>query len=78
MAKTLNAMAVARSPAITRLMMAALMGPVDRNKQSCAVTMYTVYIVVEVVVRANQTNGAATSVATAESHKYACREFFAK
>jgi len=36
---------------------------------------YTVYIVVEVVVRANQDNGAATSVATAESHTYDCREF---
>ena len=43
--------------------MAALIGPVDRNKQSCAVTMYTVYSVVEVVVRASQTKGAAASVA---------------
>ena len=69
MAKTLSAMAVARSLAETRLTMAALIGPVDRNRQSCAITMYAMYRVCDAVVSASHTKGAAMSVAIADSHR---------
>ena len=79
MANTLSAIAVARSLAMTRLMMAALIGPVDRNKHSCAVTMHACTWCVEVVVSANQTKGCRDQAwRAADSHRYACREFLAK
>src|ERR1700684_1918726 len=69
MANTLSAMAVARSVAETRLMMAALIGPVDKNKHSCAATIQVTYTVCEVVVSASHTQGAAIKVAIADSHR---------
>jgi hypothetical protein len=71
MAKTSRAIAVARSVAETMLTMTALMGPVDKKRQSCAHTMHTRYVVCESVVKAIHTNGAATSVAIADSQRYA-------
>ena len=69
MTKTLSAMAVARSVAETRLMMAALIGPVDRNRHSCAATIQVTYPACDVVVSASHTQGAAIKVAIADSHR---------
>jgi len=69
MTKTPRAIAVARSVATTRLTMAALIGPVDKNRHNCADTMYTRYIVCESVVNAIHTKGAATRVAIADNQR---------
>ncbi len=55
--------------ATTRLTMAALIGPVDRNKHSCAVTMHAMYASWKSCVSAIHTKGAATRVAIADSHR---------
>ena len=66
MAKTPRAFADARCVGRTRLTIAALIGPVDKNIKSCAITMQTRYVVCAVTVSASHANGTAASVATAE------------
>src|ERR1700678_1044966 len=78
MANTLNAMAEARSVAVTRLAMAALIGPVERNNKSWPATMHARYRCGDCVVSAAQTKGAAIRQETADSHRYACCERLAK
>ena len=58
----LRAIAVARSAGDARFTIAALMGPVDAKRQSCATIMATRYSDADAVVSAAQAKGAATSV----------------
>src|SRR5207237_8306584 len=70
----LNATAVARIPGSTTLTIVELIGPVDANRQSSAATMALQYTAGVSAVRARSVRGAAASVATPDSQRYACRE----
>jgi hypothetical protein len=78
MAKTPSALAEARCVGRTRLTIEALIGPVDKNIKSCAITKQTKYKVVEAAVSANHANGAAIKVAIADIQRYARCEYLAQ
>src|SRR5256885_12174181 len=70
----LTAKAVARMRGSTTLTMVELIGPVDANRQTSAATIAVQYTAGVAAVRATSVRGAATSVTTPESQRYACRE----
>jgi len=69
MAKTPRAIAVARSVAETRLMMAALMGPVDKKRHNCAHTMPHQVHRMRIRGQSHPHEGAAITVETADSQR---------
>src|SRR5437870_4782553 len=72
--KMLNATAVARMCGETTLTIAELIGPVEANRHSSAATIAAQYTAGRGTASATSTRGAATSVATPDTHRYACRE----
>src|SRR2546430_8905867 len=70
----LAATAVARMRGSTTLTIIELIGPVDANRHSSATTIAVQYSAGGAAVRATGVRGAATSVTTPESQRYACRE----
>src|SRR5436305_12976547 len=70
----LTATAVARMVGSTTFTIIELMGLVEANRQSSAATMALQYTAGVSAVRATSVRGAATSVATPDSQRYACRE----
>ena len=70
----LNATAVARMWGDTAFTMAELIGPVDANRHSSASTMAIQYRAGADAARATSVSGAAASVTTPDTHRYACFE----
>src|SRR6266705_4779052 len=70
----LTATAVARMRGSTTLTMVELLGPVEANGHSSAATMAVQYTAGVAAVRARRVRGAAASVASPDSQRYACRE----
>src|SRR6267143_765801 len=73
-AKILSATAVARMCGETKLTIAELTGPVDANRQSSAVTIAGQYTIGCGAARAASVSGAARSVTTPDTQRYACRD----
>src|SRR5437773_11270913 len=71
--KMLTATAVARMCGDTTLTIVELMGPVDAKSSSSAATMAVQYTGGAGAARAAKVSGAAASVATPDTHRYACR-----
>src|SRR6266540_1460350 len=70
----LSATAVARMLGDTSFTIAELTGPVDANRQSSAAIIAGQYTYGCGAASARSVSGAARSVTTPESHRYACRE----
>src|ERR1041385_583105 len=74
MVKMLRATAVARMWGETRLTIAELIGPVEAKRHSSATTIADQYTTGRGAARATSVSGAATSVATPDTQRYAWRE----
>src|SRR5437016_13910072 len=71
--RMLTATALARISGATRFTMAELIGPVDENSSNSASTSAVQYTTGLGASNATSPTGAATSVATPETHRYAWR-----
>src|SRR5439155_11232998 len=72
--KMLSATAVARTCGDTTFTIVELTGPVDANRSSSAATMAVQYTGGADAARATSVRGAAASVATPDTQRYACRD----
>src|SRR6266550_3053872 len=72
--KMLRATAVARMWGATTLTIAELIGPVEANRHSSAATIAVQYTAGCGAASATSVSGAAASVTTPETQRYACRE----
>src|SRR5439155_22232785 len=70
----LSATAVARTCGDTTFTIVELTGPVDANRSSSAATMAVQYTGGADAARATSVRGAAASVATPDTQRYACRD----